>query len=389
MNLYEFEGKNLLTRYGIRTPKNTIVYREDDIKKKYAEIEVKEVVIKAQILAGKRGKNNGIRFCATEDEVVKNIQQIFSQTINKQYVHSVLIEEKILKGQEYYLSLSYDTNKKQPMLITSVHGGIDIEDVSQHEIQKFFFDIRQRTILPHIMTPYIKQLWECFINEDLRVLEINPFIEVTDGSWIAADAKIALDDDAFFRHPEWNDFELRTVLGRPATLREIEVQKIDKGKNYYRGTAGKYIELDGNIAVLFSGGGASIANMDALIQAGCKPANYTEYSGNPPREKINQLAKIVLSKPGLKGLWIAGGVANFTNIEETFQGIIEALDELKPKYPIVVRRAGPREQEGMRLMEECAVRNNLIMKLFGKETTMTETAQILASMVKEHSKGTF
>jgi succinyl-CoA synthetase beta subunit len=139
--------------------------------------------------------------------------------------------------------------------------------------------------------------------------------------------------------------------------------------------------MDGDIGILFSGGGASIANMDALIKAGGKPANYTEYSGNPPREKVAQLAKTVLSKPGLKGLWIAGGVANFTNVAETFQGIVDALDELKPQYPIVVRRAGPHEEEGMRLMKECAERNGLMMKLFGKETSMSDTASVLMKMV--------
>jgi citryl-CoA synthetase large subunit len=170
-------------------------------------------------------------------------------------------------------------------------------------------------------------------------------------------------------------------MGRPPTEREIAVKKIDEGEGYYRGTAGKYIEMDGDVAILFSGGGASIANMDALIKSGCKPANYTEYSGNPPREKVYQLAKIVLSKPGLKGLWIAGGVANFTNVGETFHGIVDALDELKPSYPIVVRRAGPYEKEGMQLMEDCAKRNNLNMRLFGKETSMSETAAVLASMI--------
>jgi succinyl-CoA synthetase beta subunit len=124
--------------------------------------------------------------------------------------------------------------------------------------------------------------------------------------------------------------------------------------------------------------------MDALIQEGLQPANYTEYSGNPPREKVAALTKIVLSKPGLRGLWIAGGVANFTDIAETFHGIIDALDEVKPTYPIVVRRAGPNEEEGVRLMEECAKRNHLRMRIFGKEIAMGKTAHVLADMVREH-----
>jgi citryl-CoA synthetase large subunit len=165
------------------------------------------------------------------------------------------------------------------------------------------------------------------------------------------------------------------------TERESAVAAIDAGKEYYRGTAGKYIELDGDIAVLFSGGGASIANMDALRNVGLTAANYTEYSGNPPREKVAALTKIVLSKPGLRGLWIAGGVANFTNVAETFQGIIDVLDAVKPHYPIVIRRAGPHDVEGMRAMEECAKRNTLHMQLFGKETPMSVTAQALKEMI--------
>ena len=170
-------------------------------------------------------------------------------------------------------------------------------------------------------------------------------------------------------------------MGRLPTDREIAVTKVDEGDDWYRGTAGKYIEMDGDIAILFSGGGASIANMDALMNVGLKPANYTEYSGNPPREKVAALSKIVLSKPELKGLWIAGGVANFTNVKETFLGIIDALDEIKPSYPIVIRRAGPFGKEGFDLMKECGERNGLDITMFGGEVSMGETAKILADKI--------
>jgi citryl-CoA synthetase large subunit len=281
---------------------------------------------------------------------------------------------------------------------------MDIEDVAEDQILRRTLDVRELVIpseaeeslevgvkgflhslrsvgMTDKVVMLVQNLWNCFINEDARVVEINPLVKTADGQWYAADAKVALDDDAFYRHPEWKVLEPRTSLPRPPTEREIAAAKIDEGEAYYRGTASKYIELDGDIAILFSGGGASIANMDALIKAGGKPANYTEYSGNPPREKVAALAKVVLSKPGLKGLWIAGGVANFTNVADTFQGIVDALDELKPSYPIVVRRAGPHEEEGMRIMKECGERNGLTMKLFGKETSMSETAGVLMGMV--------
>ncbi len=391
MNLYEWEGKKLFAKHGIAVPRGIVIRRGDDPLKAYQSLGMQDVVVKAQVLSGKRGKNNGIRFCptpealakgvSTADDVAKAVSDLFNTNIRGQYVASVLIEEKLSIAEEQYISITYDTNRKQPVLIYSTQGGMDIEDVPEEMIMKRELVIQNKE-LEISDVPFAQELWDCFLTEDCRVVEINPLVRTTDGRWIAADAKVALDDDAFYRHSEWSLFEPRSMLGRLPTERELAVKKIDEGEGYYRGTAGKYIEMLGDIAILFSGGGASIANMDALLKAGLQPANYTEYSGNPPREKVYQLAKIVLSKPGLRGLWIAGGVANFTNIAETFQGIADALDEIKPSYPIVVRRAGPNEEEGMKLMRECAQRNHLQMKLFGKEMSMSETAQVLAEMVK-------
>lgn len=379
MNLYEFEGKNLFAKHGIAIPKGIVVFRDEDFAKAYKNLGIKDVVVKAQVLSGKRGKNNGIKFCSDANSVTVACEELFAGNINGQYVAAVLIEEKLSIVEEHYLSIIYDTIAKQPILIYSSEGGMDIEDVAEDKIIKTQLDIRNKNIKTDV--PFAENLWQCFLVEDTRVVEINPLVKTTDGKWFAADAKVALDEDAFYRHEDWKNLAPRTMLGRLPTEREAAVKKIDEGEGYYRGTAGKYIEMDGDIAVLFSGGGASIANMDALLKAGLRPANYTEYSGNPPREKVYQLAKIVLSKPNLKGLWIAGGVANFTNISETFNGITDALDEIKPKFPIVVRRAGPFETEGMDLMKACAERNNLNIKLFGKEMSMSATAQILADMI--------
>lgn len=403
MNLYEWEGKKIFQKYGINIPKGVLVRRGDDVGRVYDILVIKEVVVKAQILSGKRGKNNGIFFCDSKEAVVEAVEKLFSAQIRGQYVAAILIEEKLEIAEEKYLSITYDTNKKQPVMIFSEEGGVNIEEVDGKKIKKEWLDVRQPVIASHseaiswlssanegiasssreLLLAMTDELWKCFIEEDARVVEINPLVKTSDGRFVAADAKIAIDEDAFYRHEEWKSFEPRTMLGRLPTEREASAKKIDEGEAYYRGTAGKYIEMDGDVAILFSGGGASIANMDALINAGQKPANYTEYSGNPPREKVYQIAKVVLSKPGIRGLWIAGGVANFTNISETFQGIVDALDELKPKYPIVVRRAGPFEGEGMAFMRSCAERNGLNMKLFGKETSMSETAEVLSEMIRK------
>lgn len=397
MNLYEFEGKQMFAKYGIGIPKGVVLRRGQDLSNVYEMLGIKDVVVKAQVLSGKRGKNNAIRFCSSIEEVENAVADLFNMDVRGQYVASVLIEEKLDILEEHYLSITYDTNKKQPVLVYSQEGGMDIEEVPKDKIQKILLDIRHVDLLQkdqselkelpfNLLSSQVfgvaQKLWDCFLAQDARLVEINPLVKVEGGQWFAADSKIAVDDDAFFRHKEWSEFEPRTMMGRIPTERELSVKKIDEGEEYYRGTAGKYIEMDGDIAVLFSGGGASIANMDELSKSGLRAANYTEYSGNPPQEKVYELSKIVLSKPGLRGLWIAGGVSNFTDVAATFAGIIQALDEVKPTYPIVVRRAGLNEKEGMRLMRECAVRNNLNVKFFGKEVPMGETAITLASIVQ-------
>lgn len=411
MNLYEFEGKQLFEQYGILTPLGVVVRRGEDIPNVFEESGLSEVVVKAQVLSGKRGKNNAIRFCSTQADVETAVHELFEMDVRGQYVTAVRIEEKLDIAEEQYLSITYDTNSKQPVLVYSRSGGMDIEDVPDEAIMKVYLDIRESVLsllggvrggtdtegyltYPLISTrsaqalkgeelaSVCQKVWQCFLSEDARLVEINPLVKTTRGEWIAADAKVALDDDAIFRH-ESRTFEPRTMLGRLPTKREIAVAHVDAGEKWYQGTAGKYIEMDGDIAVLFSGGGASIANMDVLKQCGLTPANYTEYSGNPPREKVYELTKIVLSKPQLRGLWICGGVANFTNVEETFLGIIDALDEVKPTYPIVVRRAGPHDAEGMARMQACADRHRLRMTLFGKDVSMDASARVLADMVEQ------
>jgi len=386
MNLYECEGKELFEKFGIPIPSGKVIWRGEHIEKSAKDI-MAPIVLKAQVLSGKRGKAGGIKMLETSENLQEEISALFDLEIHGQHVAAVYAEEKLDIAREHYLSITYDTNSKQPVLIYSASGGMDIEDVPASDMQTIPLDIRTGELpescreLPEGVRDIAEKLWHLFLDGDARIVEINPLAELGNSSFIAADAKIAIDDDAFFRHKGWEEYPARTMMGRAPTKRELAVKNIDEGEGYYRGTAGKYIEMDGDIAVLFSGGGASISAMDAMMKEGLRPANYTEYSGNPPREKVSALAKIVLSKSGLRGLWIAGGVANFTDIAATFQGIIDAIDVVKPSYPIVIRRAGPNEEEGMELMRACAERNNLMLTIFGKEVPMSETAKTLAGLV--------
>lgn len=191
------------------------------------------------------------------------------------------------------------------------------------------------------------------------------------------------------RHEDWN-FSPRSVPGYKPTEGEIAAKKIDQED--YRGTAGSsYFDLDGDIAVLSSGGGVSLTALDSLIASGGKPANFTEYSGNPPKEKVVKLTKIVLNKPNIHGLWVIGTVvANFTDIYETLSGLIEGLRQAQAQlhkqfnFPIVIRRGGPRDKEAFEMLK--GVKDfNLILQ--GPETSIAKSAEIMAKLALDYAKG--
>jgi succinyl-CoA synthetase beta subunit len=233
----------------------------------------------------------------------------------------------------------------------------------------------------------VSKLINLFFEIDATLLEINPLIKTKSGEYMALDAKIKLDDSAQGRHPEWK-FPPRSAPGHTPTQREIEAKKIDEGD--YKGVAGSaFFDIDGDIAVMSSGGGASLTAMDALIKNGGKPANYTEYSGNPSKEKVQKLTKVVLSKPDLHGLWIVGAVANFTDVYETLSGIIEGLRETEKElgrkfdFPIVIRRGGPRDKEAFEMLRQV---KDFDLHLYGEETSISQSAEIMARLAKEYSQ---
>lgn len=365
MILFEFEGKELLKKYGINIPSSQLISSTSEKVKIKAPF-----VVKAQVLSGKRKEAGGIG---------DKVEGILGKVINKEKVEKVLIEEKIDFLKEYYFSISYDTDSRGAVITFSEKGGTGVE-VRNSKV--FPLDNPK---LPREILEILPKLKKLFMEEDLLLLEINPLVITKKGELVALDAKIKLDDDAKGRHPEWN-FPPRGVAGHQATKREIEAKKIDQGD--YRGTAGAtFFDLDGDVAILASGGGGSLTAMDGLLKAGGRAANYTEYSGNPPKGKIVKLTKIVLSKKGLHGLWIVGAVANFTDIYETLSGFLEALRVVKPKpnFPIVIRRGGPRDNEAFEMIR--AVKD-FDFHVYGPEISITESAKLMADLAKQYATST-
>lgn len=388
MLLYEFEGLELFDKCGINTPKRQLVISPTD------QITISgPLVLKAQVLSGKRLAAGGVIKIQGDQgiRVKEYLTQLFTETINHEKVKRVLIEELIEHQKAYYLSFSYSTGTRGPVL-TFGEGGTGAESKGAKIYPVDILKGYKGENVPAELTETAKKLWEVFTKYDCELAEINPLV-IKKGKSLPAgrqvyalDAKVILDDDADFRRKSNPDligveFPERNLFGRPPTEAEIEARKIDEGD--HRGTAGSvYWDLDGDIAVLAAGGGGSVVNMDALIALGGKPANYTEHSGNPPREKLKALTKIILSKPGLKGLWFIGVTASFTDIYETLMGFVEGLREVEPKpnFPIVIRRGGPRDKEAFEELKEIGEKEGFDFHIYGRETPMTSTAKIMVDL---------
>lgn len=363
MKLYEKEAKKLLRSHGLSTPKD----------------EGEAYVIKAQVLASDRKKHGGVKFAASRDEAEKIAEEMKNSKIQGHSVKEVLIEEQIDIQDEYYIAFLWDTELRTPVMLFSEDGGSGIED---REVEKIKLGEKPGfEELDKELRPVAENLFEAFLEEDAEFLEVNPL--AFDGDkYVVIDAVIELDDDASFRHD--HDYPERTEFAREKTEREIKAEKIDEDD--HRGVAGKYTELEGNIGMMLAGGGASLTNMDALIEAGGKPSNYTEYGGNPPTEKVYRLSKVIMSKD-LNGLLHVGGTANNTNILRTMKGFIQALREEKPDYPIVIRRDGPQADEAFELLRETRDELGLDMALYRNELPMTKSAEIMMEMIEDKRGG--
>lgn len=396
MILYEFEGKKLLKGAGIAVPSTQLTSSlDEEVSLKYP------VVLKAQVLSGKRAEVGGILFAENEAEHREGIKNLLGSVINKEKVEQILVEEKVEIEKEYYVSISYNTETRGAVLSLSESGGTGIEDrgVNTYKVSSIknqegrpAIELDEHGDVEGVPGEVINKLIKIFFDQDCLLLEVNPLVKTRSGEWMALDAKVKLDDFAKPRHKDW-EFPPRSAPGHTPTKGEIEAKKIDEGD--YRGTAGSsYFDIEGgDIAVLSSGGGVSLTALDSLINYGGKPANFTEYSGNPPKEKVAKLTKVVLDKPNINGLWVIGTVvANFTDIYVTLSGFIEGLKETekllgrKFDFPIVIRRGGPRVEEAYEMLKNV---KEFDFHLQAGETSIAQSAKTMAELAAKYaaSKG--
>jgi len=393
VKLYEFEGHAILKKGGIESPFFITCSDLSEIAQSRKRLKF-PIVAKVQVLSGKRAKGGGIKVCTTEAQLTSFAKENFGKNFQGEEVRFITLAEKIEIEKEFYISITYDTEKKIPFLLFCEEGGVDIEEVKAKNPEKILrADINPvlgpsqkdlEKIFPKEpnFSDFVFRLWDVFRKYDLRLCEVNPLAQ-SGKKLIAVDAKVILDDSGLVRHKNIEILPKGAVSAIP-TQRELAAKKIDAED--YRGSAGStFIEFDGDIAVLASGGGASLLVMDALLAFGASPANYTEYSGNPSREKVGKLTEITLGREDLSGCLVAGAYANFTDIYETLGGFADGLLKIKPKpaFPIVVRRGGPRQEEAYEMLEKFAKKEGFDFHLFGPDTPISTACKKMAELSKK------
>lgn len=384
MRLTESEAKQLLTAAGLIVPTGHLVHNLDEVE---ALTFSHPVVLKAQVLHGNRGLQGLIKMAHSREELIDQAKQLFAAKDEfGQPITTMLIEDKSEFTTMAYLGLTYSTRSRSIVANYSPEGGEGMDDRGHTLNQVVVAALETPTEFPPepSLLPILQQLFQVFTTNDATTVEINPLVKTNNG-WVCLDAKIELEDTAVFRHEEWARYGERSMLGRAPTTREQQAHQVSRSD--HRGVAGEsFFEFPGGeVGVMASGGGASTLAMDALMAEGLKPANYTEYSGNPTREKVKALTDVVLSIPNLKGLYVVGSNANFTDIYETLSGVIDGL-LVSPYqgdgFAILVRRGGPRWQEAFTMVQERLKGKNYKLKLCGPEFPLVDTAKEMKRLIE-------
>lgn len=352
MNFEEHAAKPLLVRHGIAIPRGGLARTPEEAARLAKEIGA--VVVKAQVPTGKRGKAGGIKLAATPDEARHHAGSIIGMEIAGHVVEKVLIEEQVPIERELYAAVLNDPVSKGPLVMFSTEGGMDIEEVAEKapgKLRRQAVDIRRGLTQADAgaliaglglgaaeskVAQALPALYSAYAACDAELLEINPLIITRDGRVVALDCKFVMDDSAIIRHREI------AGTGTPDALTDLEARAKAAGL--------KYIELDGNVGVLANGAGLTMTTMDVVRHHGGRPANFLEIGGES-YTKAKPALELLLSKPGIKSL-VINFCGAFARTDVMTQGVIEAIEALRPKLPIFFSVSGTGEEEAIRLLKE-------------------------------------
>ena len=355
MDLLEYQGKQLFARHGVPVPAGRPALTVEDAVAAAQAIGY-PCVVKAQVQIGGRGKLGGIKVANDRAEAEEHSRAILGMDIRGLTVHELWIEEASQIASEYYASIVFDRSAKAPLVMLSTKGGMDIEQVADEDpdaiahlhvdpllgFQDFHgrrlaFEARVDADVVRPVGVMLAKLYEVFVREEATLVEVNPLI-VTPGREVRAlDAKVTLDANALFRHPE--NAALRDVSG------EDEQEQMAKQRGL------TYVKLDGDIGILGNGAGLVMSTLDVVAQAGGAPANFLDAGGGSRADAITSAVEVILSDPKVKAVLfnIFGGI---TRCDEVAKGLIEAFAQIKPTVPFVVRLDGTNDVAGRALLAE-------------------------------------
>jgi succinyl-CoA synthetase beta subunit len=377
MDLLEYQGKQLFARHGLRVSSGRAVDDVEDAVAAAREVGY-PVVIKAQVLIGGRGKAGGVKLAGDEQAVREHAHSILGMDIRGHTVHTIWVEHASDIASEYYASVMLDRSAKRPLVMFSVEGGVDIEQVAEQTPEKLIrhhvdpLDGLSREEAEAIATEgkadadvlagvadALVALYEVWLAEDATLAEINPLIVTPDREVRALDAKVSLDGNALYRHPE------NRSLSDAGNEDPIERRAEEEGL--------QYVKLDGDIGVIGNGAGLVMSTLDVVAQAGGSPANFLDAGGGSDAEKIKQAIALVLANEAVKAVLfnIFGGI---TRCDEVAKGLIAAFAETKPTVPFVVRLDGTNDVEGRRLLQEASLAN------VHPARTMNEAAEMVVAL---------
>ena len=378
MRFFEYEAREVVKRAGI--PVTDYGFTTDAAEARTIAQRIGgPVVIKSQVLTGGRMKAGGVQFADTPEEAERHAADVLKLEINGHMPRGVLVDPRAEFKQEYYAGVVWDGIRKQPVILFSDMGGIDIEEVAEQHpdhVGRGHFsnilplsDFQAKQVIASVgvtgsrlnkLTPIITRLARLFVQYDMTLAEINPLAELQDGSFVALDAHMDMENEARPRQKallkDLGVGDEETRQAREATEFELAGEAVDSQD--HRGVAGNVTEFDGNLGLVIGAGGGSLTLFDAVRKYGGNPANYCEIGGNPSVSKTCGLAKLVLSKPGVDKIAVMMSIVSNTRVDIVARGVIKACLELgyDPAEKIAIFRIpGAWEDEGFTILRKYGV----------------------------------
>jgi succinyl-CoA synthetase beta subunit len=360
MDLLEYQGKQLFARHGVPIPEGQPATTAEEAVAAADHLDY-PVVIKAQVLIGGRGKAGGIKLAASREEAERYAADIIGMDIKGFTVHELYVEKASDIAEEYYAAVVFDRGAKKPMVMLSRMGGMDVEEIVEKDptaMARLHVDplvgfqafhgrrlAFEAGIAEDVIRPVgsmLERLYEAFVEEDAMLVEVNPLLVTGDRDVVALDAKVTVDANALYRHPE------------TAELRDTGSEDPQERMARERGLT--YVKLDGNVGILGNGAGLVMSTLDVVAQAGGEPANFLDAGGGSKAEEITNAVEVILSDPKVTAVLfnIFGGI---TRCDEVANGLITAFGSLDISVPFVVRLDGTNDEEGRKLLADADLPN--------------------------------